>query len=90
MSKTIYMSEYIFSFILISVFIFLYLSVKSERHSIEIDDAIIKIKQQGKQMEEFIQEEYKLSVDTAIKKLEELKADTMKYIYYLSQYIDVE
>lgn len=81
------MIEQSFALLLGAVFITLFLSIKTERESKDIDDIISKIKEQGDNMESFIQTEYKLTIGDAITELERLKAGMIKIIFYLTKNI---
>lgn len=82
------MIEEFFAMVLVSIFITLLFTVKSEKHSIELDTAIRDIKEQAKSMESFIQDEYKLPISEAIKELEKLKGSMIKVIFWFSKHID--
>ncbi len=89
-SRIISVLEMIFTFSLFGILVSLFLSVKEKRDSEEIDTAIKLIKDQGSEMETFIKDKYKLTINDAISELEKLKAGFIKFIFYLSRNIDLE
>ncbi len=82
--------ELIFACSLFAIVIFLFTSIIKERHDEEISTAIINIKDQGKSLEAFISDEFKISVEQAIDQMEKLKSSLINIIYYLTKNIDKE
>lgn len=87
-SQTASMIESCFALFLVVIFVSLLLSVKSQRHSEELNEVIKGIEEEGKSMEQFIVDEYKLdNIQAAISELERLKAGLVNFIYQLSKNI---
>lgn len=87
-SQTISMIEYFLALFLIVIFVSLLFSVKSQRHTEELNDLIKEITDQGKYMESFIKDEYKInSISDAIVELKNLKASMIKLIYIITESI---
>lgn len=85
-SQTVSMIESFFALFLVVIFISLLFSIRSQRHTEELNDVIEVIKDQGKDMEGFIKDEYKInSIDDAIAELEKLKAGMTKFIYKITE-----
>lgn len=62
------------------------LSVRSQRYEKELKEVTEEMERQGKWMEGFISDEYKIkSIEEAIEQLERLKAGLIKLIYELSK-----
>jgi len=87
-SQAVFMAESFFALFLVAIFISLLLSVRSQRHAEELNDAIKGIEAQGKEMEGFIKDEYKInSIEDAMIELEKLKASFIKFIYKITESI---
>lgn len=87
-SQTASIIESLFALFLVVIFVSLLLSVRGQRHSEELNEIIKKIKEEGKSMEQFIVDEYKLdSIEAAISELKRLKAGLVNFIYQLSKNI---
>lgn len=87
-SQTVSMIESFFALFLVVIFVSLLLSVRSQRHSEELNEVIKRIEGEGKSMEQFIVDEYKLdNIQAAISELERLKAGLVNFIYQLSKNI---
>jgi len=87
-SQTVSMLESFFALFLVVIFVSLLLSVRSQRHTEELNEVIEGIKGQGKEMEGFIKDEYKInSIDDAMTELEKLKAGMTKFIYKITESI---
>ena len=87
-SRAIFLLEQFFALILGGIFFTLFLSTKNERESSDIDELIKQIKEQGDGVSEFMEAEYKLSINDAIKEIERLKGGMIKVISYLSKNIN--
>lgn len=85
LSKFIFMFEQFFALLLIGIFFTLFLSVKNDKESKEIDDVVEQIKAQGDTIGTFVESEYKLSIEDAISELGRLKVGMIKIIFYLSK-----
>lgn len=87
-SQTVSMIESFFALFLIVIFVSLLLSIRGERHSNELNEAIKGVEQEGAAMESFIRDEYKInSVEDAMVELEKLKAGLTKFLYKITQSI---
>ena len=87
-SRTVLMIEYFFTFLLIAILISLLFYIILERHKDDLDQLIEAIEKEGKQMEGFIKNEYKLNIEDAISELGKLKASFIDFIYRLSKHIE--
>jgi hypothetical protein len=89
LSQAISMVESFFAFILITIFVSLLFSSKSQRHTEELNEIIGGLEKQGSGMEGFIRDEYSInSIDDAIEKLEKSKSGLIKIIYKLSDFVE--
>lgn len=87
-SQTVSMIEYFLALFLVVIFVSLLFSVRSQRHTEELNELIKEIVGQGKDMEGFIKDEYKInSIDDAMVELEKLKAGMIKFIYKITESI---
>ncbi|PIR69624.1 MAG: hypothetical protein COU47_01835 [Candidatus Niyogibacteria bacterium CG10_big_fil_rev_8_21_14_0_10_46_36] len=87
-SQVTFMIESLFSFFLIAIFLSLLFSVKSKRHEEELNEVIRGIEGQGKDMEHFIKDEYRInSIEDAMAELDKLKASLAKFLYKISESI---
>ena len=80
--------EGIFSFLLIVIVFSLMMSIRSKRHTEDVDTLVKNIHSQGQMLETVVQSEYQMSIDQAIKELDRIKAGLIKVIYYLSSNIE--
>ncbi len=87
LSRSLFLFEQFFALILIGIFFTLFLSIKNEKESADIDEVVNKIKVQGDIMGEYISTEYKMSVDDAIVEVQKLKGALIKVIFYLTKNI---
>lgn len=87
-SQTASMIESFFALFLIVIFISLLLSVRSQRHTEELNEVIKGIEAEGTKMEGFIKNEYKVnSIEDAMAELEKLKAGLIGFIYKITEII---
>ncbi|MCL4874232.1 hypothetical protein KJ039_09140 [bacterium] len=86
-TQTVFMLESFFALFLIVIFVSLLLTVKSKRHSDELDKTIGKINEEGNSLEKLIAAEYNLDIESAIRELDRLKAGLVAFIYKLSKNI---
>jgi hypothetical protein len=87
-AQTVFMIESFFALILVAIFISLLLSVRSQRHTEELNEVIKNIEAQGTEIEGFIKDEYKInSIEDAMVELEKLKAGLVKFIYKITESI---
>lgn len=80
--------EVVFGFLLLVILFFLVTTIQSNRHTEEVDMVVKAIRLQGEILEKFVESEYKMTVEQAIRELEKIKAGLIKVIYYLSSYIE--
>ena len=80
--------ERFFALFLGMIFVTLIFSTKGERYNAEINDVVAAIKRRGDEMNIFIQDEYKLTFEQAMKELERLKAGMLNLIYQLTKNLD--
>jgi hypothetical protein len=85
LSEGLAMLEKFFAFFLGAILISLCFSVKNERHAAELDDVIKEVEANAAAMEEFIKDEYRLSIEDAIAQLAKLQAGLINIIYGLSK-----
>jgi hypothetical protein len=84
-SEILNMVENFFALFLGVIFASLVISVRSQRHSEELDQVIRIIEKQGKTMEIQIAREYKIkTIDDALSELERASAGMIKVLYWLS------
>lgn len=84
--QTISMVESFFALFLVVIFASLLFSVRSQRHSEELNEVIKGIEREGISMESFIRDEYKINnIDDAMAELEKLKAGLIEFIYKISK-----
>jgi hypothetical protein len=87
-AQIVFMLESFFALILVVIFISLLLSVRSQRHTEELNEVIKGIETQGTEIEGFIKDEYKInSIEDAMVELEKLKAGLAKFIYKITELI---
>jgi len=87
-SQIVSMMESFFALFLVVIFVSLLLSVRSQRQAEELNEVIKGIGGQGKDMEGFIRDEYKINnIDDAMAELEKLKAGMAKFIYKITEII---
>jgi len=88
-SQSAAMIESFCALFLVVIFTSVLLSVRSQRYGEELKGLIGQIEREGKWMEGFIRDEYKVKgVGEAIEQLERLKAGLIKLIYQLSKGIE--
>lgn len=87
-SQIVSMMESFFALFLVVIFVSLLLSVRSQRQAEELNEVIKGIGGQGKDMEGFIRDEYKINnIDDAMAELEKMKAGMAKFIYKITEII---
>ena len=87
-SQIVSMVESFFALFLVVILVSLLLSVRSQRHVEELNVVIEGIEKQGKEMEGFIRDEYKISnIEDAMAELEKLKAGMTKFLYKITESI---
>lgn len=87
-TQSVSMITTFFSFFIVAIFITLLLSVKSEKTVNELNEIILGFGNQGKTLEVFISEEYKInSIEDALIELEKLKAGLTKILYKITESI---
>lgn len=87
-SQSASMLESFFALFLVAIFISLLISVRSQRHSEELNEVIAGIEEQGADMEGFIRDEYRInSIEDAMAELDKLKAGMAKFLYKITESI---
>lgn len=87
-SQTASMIESFFALFLVVIFVSLLLSVRSQKHSEELNEVIKEIEGQGVEMEGFIKDEYRInSIEDAMAELQKLKAGMAKFLYKITESI---
>ena len=87
-SQAASMAESFLAFFLVVIFVSIILSVRSQRYSEELNQAIDKIEKEGMDMESFIRTEYSVGgIDDAILELEKVKATFISFIFKISKNI---
>lgn len=88
LSQAVWMINAFFALFLLVIFVSLLWTVKSEKHTEELNQIIKSIEDEGFAMESFIRSEYKInSIEEAILELEKMKAGLVKFIYKISESI---
>jgi hypothetical protein len=83
-------AEVVSGFFLLVILFFLVTTVQSARQNEKIGAAVNAIRSQGQLMEQFVETEYKMTIEQAITELERTKAGLIKAIYYLSSYVETQ
>lgn len=87
-SQLVVMAETICALFLIGILFTLFFTIKNQKHSGELDEAILGIEEQGQAMEALIKDEYQInSIDEAVEKLKDLKAGALGIIQWLTKHI---
>lgn len=87
-SQAASMAESFLAFFLVVIFVSIILSVRSQRYSEELNQAIDRIENEGMDMERFIRTEYSVGgIDDAILELEKVKATFISFIFKISKNI---
>ncbi|XOB41392.1 MAG: hypothetical protein ACKKMW_01530 [Candidatus Nealsonbacteria bacterium] len=87
-SQIVLMIEQFFAFILVVIFISLLFSIRNQKHTEELNEAIKGIEAQGVEIEGFIKDEYKInSIEDAMVELKKMKAGLIKFIYKITENI---
>src|SRR5581483_6293016 len=85
LSWAAWMTNCVFSFLLLSVIISLYFSVSSKRKTQELDYAIKLFEAEGRELEVFIRSEYSVaSVEEAQAELEKIEASLFKLLLWIA------
>jgi len=88
LSQSVAMMQEFCALLLVSIILTLYISVKSERNSNELNEVIAEIEKEGESMEQFIRDEYKIgSISDALSELGKLKASLVTFLYKISENI---
>lgn len=84
-TQVISMFGVLFAFFIAAIFVTLLFSVRSKKHSEEINEIINGLQEQSSTLEVFIKDEYKLNtIDEALIELERMKALFVKFLYKLT------
>ena len=85
-SQAVSMLEFFLAFFLVVIFVSIILSVRGQRYSEELNQAIDRIEKEGAAMESFIRSEYSVGgIDDAIHELERVKASFISFIFKISK-----
>ncbi len=82
------MIEKFFALFVGFIFVSHLFSIRSDRYANEMGEVIAVIKKRGDDMGAFIEDEYKLTFEEAMKELERLKGNMLNFIYLLSKGIE--
>jgi hypothetical protein len=85
-SESIAMVEYFLAILLTLILVSLFIFVRGDRFTSELNGVIENIEREGAGMEDFIQNEYLLNVDGAIARLRELNAGLVDLVYQISSW----
>ena len=84
-AQIVWMIQTFLVFILGAILIALLLSVKNDRHAEELNKVIEDVEMEGKEMETFIQDEYKINnIGDALVELQKVQASFIKFIFKIS------
>lgn len=88
-SQSVFMLQSFLTLIIVLILVTLIISNRAQRSSLELDEAISSIEAEGRKMESFIQDEYKIpSIQMAIDRLKDLQSTLYKLIYWFTKGID--
>ena len=87
LSQSLLMIESIFSIMLLIILVSLLFNYKNQKNVEEISNAIKDIEQEGKSMEVFIRDEYRLNIDDALKEINRLKLNLANFLLWLTNNI---
>lgn len=83
--QTAWMIQAFLVFFIVVILVTLLLSVKNDRHIEELNQVIKEVEDEGKDMETFIKDEYKInSIVDALDELKKVQAAFVKFIYKIS------
>ena len=89
LAQAISMLQEFCTFVLGGIFVTLYISVRSEKYSAELEEVIQEIKEEGDSMEGFIRDEYQLtSITDALEELQRLKAGLVGFLLLISRNLE--
>ena len=87
-SQVASMVEYFFALFFVAILISLFLSVKNQKDSDELNEVIEQLNEEGTRIEDFMKDKYKLSnIEEAIKALEKLQATIVDFLYKITEAI---
>jgi hypothetical protein len=85
-SQTLSMLESFFALFLVAIFVSLVLSVKSQRYAEELKEAVKGLEDEGKKMEGYIRENYRLnSIEEALGALQNLQSVVTDFLFKISE-----
>jgi hypothetical protein len=90
LSRILNSTEIFFGILTIVILVLLFYTIIREKHDKEMENAIIKLKEQGSLIEKHIISEYKMTIPEAISKIEKLKSSMISVIYYFTSNIDAD
>ncbi|MDB5050528.1 MAG: putative integral rane protein [Fibrobacteres bacterium] len=83
-------AEIVCAFFLLVIMFFLVTTIQSSRHNEELDLVIGSINKQGRELDIFIESEYRISIVNAMEELQKAKAGFVGFIFYLSKNVGEE
>ena len=85
-SQSLAMFENLIALVLIGLFTSLLVTIRSERHSAQLDRVITAIERDGNEIEAFMQSEYQIqSMDDALVELQRMKVSTIQILLWLTK-----
>ncbi len=89
LSQSVFMLEVFFEFLLAALLVSLFFSVSNERYTNELKRVVVGLEREGKSMESFVNDEYRIStIDDAIQSLAKLKAGLIDQIYWITKHME--
>ncbi len=88
LSQTVLMVESFYGLFLVAIFISLIFSVKSQKYTDELNEAIKDLTEEGLRIEQHIKEQYDLdNISAALEALQKVKASIVDWLYTLTKTI---
>jgi len=88
LSQSMYMLQASLSLLLVAIIVTLYISHRTQKSSSELDEVITTVETEARNMEGFIESEYKIpNIETAIERLKEVQSGLVQLIYWFSKAI---
>lgn len=86
--KTIWMTEAALALFLIAIVVAMYLSIRSQRISEQVDTVVAALENEGEELESFVKQEYQIgSIDEAVAELDRVKAGLIQIVLWLTKNI---
>lgn len=87
-AKSLWMLEASFALVLIAIIVAMYLSIRSQRLSDQVDSIIDALEGESRELESFVQQEYQIaSIEDALAELDRLKAGMVQLMLWLTRNI---